>query len=316
MHTPRIGIIGTGAIGGFYGLMLAKSGQDVHFLLRSDYEAVSQHGLHINSRVHGPLHLQPIHAYRHAADMPLCDWIFVAAKTTSNPELAPIIQQIAAPHAKVVLLQNGLGVEDALRPHLTDDLHLLGGLCFICVHRGEHAIIEHEAMGGINLAYHSGPLSDPSQQLALAQQAADWFKVTGLDAQAVADLATARWQKLVWNAPYNGLSVLLHSGTEGLMQHPDTLALIEALMNEVMGAAQACGHPLPADLPSKMLKNTQRMSNYLPSMYHDFALKRPMELEAIYERALTAAHQVSFAMPKTQMLLQSLRFLESQSRVE
>lgn len=312
MHQPRIGILGTGAIGGFYGLMLAKAAQEVHFLLRSDYEQVAKHGLRVNSVTQGQLQLSPP-IYRDAADMPPCDWIFIATKTTSNPDLVPAILKVAAPEAKIVLLQNGLGVEDALRPLLPDNLHLLGGLCFICAHRGEQGIIEHEAMGGINLAYHSGPASDPAQQLAIAQQAADWFKSAGLDANAMQDLATARWQKLVWNAPYNGLSVVLNSGTEGLMQHPDTLALIQDIMQEVTGAARACGHPLPEDLVGKMLKNTQRMSDYLPSMYHDFALKRPMELEAIYERALQQAHQAGFAMPKTQMLLQSLKFLEQRS---
>ena len=112
----RIGIIGTGAIGGFYGLMLARAGQDVHFLLRSEYAAVTARGLRVESQVHGALQLDSVQAYRQAADMPPCDWLFVAAKTTSNAALAPAIVQAAAPGAKVVLLQNGLGVEDALRP--------------------------------------------------------------------------------------------------------------------------------------------------------------------------------------------------------
>ena len=49
----RIGVIGTGAIGGFYGLMLAHAGHDVHFLLRSEFEAVNRAGLSLNSAVHG-----------------------------------------------------------------------------------------------------------------------------------------------------------------------------------------------------------------------------------------------------------------------
>lgn len=314
MSRLRIGIVGTGAIGGFYGSMLAKSGHDVHFLLRSDYRQVVQHGLQIHSSALGSSRLSPIQAYQHADDMPLCDWIFVAAKTTSNLELLPVIHQIAVPQAKVVLLQNGLGVEDALRPYLSDTLHLLGGLCFIYVHRGKQGVIEHQAMGNIHIGYHSGPVTQPEQGLALAQTAADWFKQLGLEASAVTDLATARWQKLVWNAPYNGLSVLLNSGTEALMHDAGTYSLIQDLMSEVIGAAAACGHPLPQDLIGKMLKNTQRLPNYLPSMYHDFQLKRPMELEAIYARTLNEAQKAQFPMPKTQMLLQSLSFLERRAQ--
>ena len=120
---PRIGIIGTGAIGGFYGLLLARAGYDVHFLLRSEYRAVAECGLQLDSAVHGALLLAPVQAYRDAGDMPPCDWLLVGAKTTANTELAPLIAQVAAPGAKVVLLQNGLAVEDELRPLLADDLN-------------------------------------------------------------------------------------------------------------------------------------------------------------------------------------------------
>ncbi|MGA8138989.1 MAG: 2-dehydropantoate 2-reductase N-terminal domain-containing protein, partial [Pseudomonas gingeri] len=67
---PRIGIIGTGAIGGYYGVMLARAGFDVHFLLRSEFSAVAEAGLRIDSAVHGPLHLKNVQAYAQAADMP------------------------------------------------------------------------------------------------------------------------------------------------------------------------------------------------------------------------------------------------------
>ena len=115
--------------------LLARAGFDVHFLLRSEYDAVRANGLQLNSAVHGALALKPVQAYRDVAEMPPCDWLLVGAKTTSNADLAPLIAWAAAPGAKVVLLQNGLAVEDALRPLLPDSLHLLGGLCYICVHR-------------------------------------------------------------------------------------------------------------------------------------------------------------------------------------
>ena len=152
---PTIGIIGTGAIGGFYGLMLARAGFDVHFLLRSEFSAVAERGLQLDSAVHGALTLNPVQAYSSAEDMPPCDWLLVGAKTTSNAGLAPAIIQAAAPNAKVLLLQNGLDVEDSLRALLPDTLHLLGGLCLICVHRTGPGAITHQALGAVNVGYHS-----------------------------------------------------------------------------------------------------------------------------------------------------------------
>ena len=307
---PRIGVIGTGAIGGFYGLMLARAGLDVHFLLRSEYDAVQRNGLRINSVVHGELTLPVVQACNDVADMPACDWLFVGAKTTSNADLAGIINQAAAPGAKVVLLQNGLAVEDELRPLLVEHVHLLGGLCFICVHRSAPGVIEHEAQGGVNIGYHSGP-ANAEQAAEITEQAAAMFRLAGLDSKAMPQLEQARWQKLVWNIPYNGLSVLLNSHTRTLMSEPHSRALIADLMDEVVAAAAACGYPLPDKLVANMLKVTDAMPDYWPSMYHDFSHKRPLELQAIYVAPLAAAGAAGCEMPKVAMLLQSLEFLST-----
>ncbi len=312
-HSPRIGIIGTGAIGGFYGLMLARAGFDVHFLLRSEYAAVRERGLQLNSAVHGALQLENVQAYCNAADMPPCDWLLVGAKSTSNAELAPLIAKAAAANAKVVLLQNGLAVEEGLRPLLPDSLHLLGGLCYICVHRSAPGVIEHQALGGVNLGYHSGPALDSSAQLAIAEEGAALFKQAGLDSTAMANLAQARWQKLIWNVPYNGLSVVLNAGTTALMAHAETRALILAIMKEVIQGAAACGYAIAEVFADKLLASTDRMPDYLPSMYHDFVEKRPLELHYIYAEPLAAAERAGVDLPRIRALQQQLAFIDSRN---
>lgn len=311
---PRIGIIGTGAIGGFYGLLLARAGFDVHFLLRSEYDAVRANGLQLNSAVHGALALKPVQAYRDVAEMPPCDWLLVGAKTTSNADLAPLITRAAAPGAKVVLLQNGLAVEDALRPLLPDSLHLLGGLCYICVHRDAPGVIEHQSLGAVNLGYHSGPAGDDAARQALVEEGAGLFRAAGLDSTGMPDLEQARWQKLVWNVPYNGLSVLLDAGTTALMRNADSRELIQAIMQEVVEGALACGHSLPEGFAGKLLAATDRMPDYLPSMYHDFAQRRPLELEAIYAAPLAAAAAAGRDLPRIRAMYQALRFIDARNQ--
>lgn len=309
----RIGIVGTGAIGGFYGGMLAKAGFDVHFLLRSEYAAVQANGLQINSQVHGPISLAPVQAYASPEQMPACDWLLVGAKTTSNGDLAPVISQLAAPGCKVLLLQNGLGVEEALRQLLPNSLHLLGGLCYICVQRCAPGVVEHQALGMVNLGYHSGP-ADAAQRQAILEEGVDMFKAAALDSSPMANLEQARWQKLAWNVPYNGLSVLLNADTKAMMSNQDSRALVEAMMTEVVAAAAACGHQLPEGIVGKLLGATLRMPEYLPSMYHDFAHQRPAELPALYEVPLAAASAAGVSMPKVEGLYQALRFIEQRNQ--
>jgi 2-dehydropantoate 2-reductase len=310
---PRIGIIGTGAIGGFYGLMLARAGFDVHFLLRSEFAAVSQNGVQLNSAVHGALTLNPVQAYSSAADMPPCDWLLVGTKTTSNAGLAPAIIQAAAPGAKVLLLQNGLEVEDNLRPLLPESLHLLGGLCFICVHREAPGVITHQALGAVTLGYHSGTAPDEAAGKAIAEEGAELFRKAGLESQAMANLHQARWQKLVWNIPYNGLSVLLGASTTPLMENFNSREFIQALMKEVVQGALACGYQLPAGYAEQLFTATERMPDYWPSMYLDYQEKRPLELEAIYARPLASALKAGYDMPKIRALYQALSFIDARN---
>jgi 2-dehydropantoate 2-reductase len=313
--SPRIGIIGTGAIGGFYGLMLARAGFDVHFLLRSEYAAVREHGLRVNSSVHGNLHLQPVQAYASPADMPPCDWLLVGTKSTGNLELAPTIAQVAAPDAKVVLLQNGLDVEDSLRAHLPSSLHLLGGLCYIGVHRAAPGVVEHQALGRVNLGYHSGmAANDQARQQAIVEEGAALFHQAGIESQAMANVHQARWHKLVWNVPFNGLSVLLGTGTRAMMADESGRALIQALMAEVVQGARACGHEIAASYAEQMFTMTEIMDDYLPSMYHDHAHQRPLELEAIYARPLAAARAAGCELPRMQALYQALSFIDRHTR--
>lgn len=305
-----VGIIGTGAIGGFYGVMLARAGFDVHFLLRSEFSAVAERGLQVNSAVHGPLTLNPAQAYCAAADMPKCDWLLVGAKTTSNADLAPAIIEAAKPDAKVLLLQNGLDVEDSLRPLLPDSLHLLGGLCLICVHREGPGVITHQALGAVNIGYHSGPAIDQVTRMAMVEEGAGLFRSAGIDSQAMPNLHQARWQKLVWNIPYNGLSVLLGAGTSALMADADSRALIQTLMAEVVQGAKSCGHDVPPGYADYLFMMTEKMPDYWPSMYHDFLHKRPLELEAIYARPLAAAKAAGCELPRIESLYRTLGFID------
>jgi 2-dehydropantoate 2-reductase len=307
---PIVGIIGTGAIGGFYGVMLARAGFDVHFLLRSEFSAVAERGLQVNSAVHGQMTLNPAQAYSSAEDMPKCDWLLVGAKTTSNADLAPAIIQAAKPDAKVLLLQNGLDVEDSLRALLPDSLHLLGGLCLICVHREGPGLVTHQALGAVNVGYHSGSAIDDVVRIAIVEEGAELFRTAGLDSQAMPNLHQARWQKLVWNIPYNGLSVLLGAGTTPLMADADSRAHIQALMAEVVEGAKACGHDMPPGYAGFLFTMTEKMPDYWPSMYHDFLHKRPLELEAIYARPLAAAKAAGCDLPRIEALYRNLSFID------
>ena len=130
MKFMKYGIIGTGAIGGFYGGKLAHAGMDVHFLLHKDYEYVCEHGLQVDS-CDGSFHLDHVNAYRQTADMPVCDVVLVCLKSVNNHLLSELLPPLLGSHTVVVMIENGIGIEDDVQ-QMFPEVQLVAGLAFIC----------------------------------------------------------------------------------------------------------------------------------------------------------------------------------------
>ncbi len=298
----RYGVIGTGALGGFYGGMLSRAGREVHFLLRSDYAHVRRLGLRVDS-VLGDFHLDGVRAYPEAGLMPECDILLVCLKTTSNPRLPELLRPLLGAGGVVLLLQNGLGVEDDLQARLPAAA-IAGGLAFICCHKAGPGHVRHLDYGALTLGAHRG--TDPE----IVRRVAADFRAAGVQTDYVPDLAAARWRKLVWNIPFNGLTVVMDTTTDRLVRHESSRRLVREIMLEVIHGAGRCGAPLPEALADEMIGRTLRMTPYAPSMKLDYDHGRPMEIESIYSRPVQAAARAGLDLPRISSLEQQLRFLQ------
>jgi 2-dehydropantoate 2-reductase len=298
----KYGIIGTGAIGGYYGAKLAHVGQEVHFLLRSDYEYVKQHGLQIDS-CDGSFHLEEINAYLHTEDMPPCDVVLVCLKSVNNGKLQSLLPPLLHAHTLVVLIQNGIGVEEDVQK-MFPDVQLAAGLAFICSSKTEPGLVNHQCYGSINLANYS------CRDEALMQAVVDEFRQAGIETGFV-EYHEARWKKAVWNMPFNGMTVALHTQTDLLLKNPSTRQLIREQMMEVVNAAQHLGvKNLDESFVDKMIETTDAMTPYSPSMRLDYDFNRRMEIYYLYTRPIEIAREAGCRMPKLEMLEAELRFLE------
>ena len=296
------GVIGTGAIGGYYGARLAQSGQEVHFLLRSDYEYVKANGLQVDS-CDGSFHLDHPLVYRSTHDMPQCDVVLVCLKSINNHLLRDLLPPLLKEDTLVVLIQNGIGVEQDVEQQFPG-IQLAAGLAFICSAKTEPGRVNHQCYGQINLGNYS--CKDEGR---VNQVIAD-FNAAGVTAGLV-EYHEARWKKAVWNMPFNGMTVALKTQTNLLLQHPATRQLIYEQMMEVIGAAQHLGvKNLDESFAQKMLAMTDAMTPYSPSMRLDYDFHRPMEIHYLYTRPIQIAREAGYAMPKLEMLEAELKFLD------
>lgn len=300
-------IVGTGGIGGYYGGCLAKAGHPVHFLLHSDYEYVLKNGLKIDS-VNGDFHLEKVSAYKNSQDMPKCDVVLVCLKTIQNHILSSILKPLLHEKTVVVLVQNGMEMEQELSEQLPST-SIVGATAFICTTKVGPGHIHHAEYGALTLAKHCGDCDE------IIRQIASDFENASVNVSVFDDLNSVRWKKLVWNIPYNGLAVVLNAATDTLTNNPDSRKLVIDLMNEVVSAGRTCGAKISDSFIDKMIAMTEKMTPYSPSMKLDYDARRPMEIQTMFTNPIAIAKAQGFEMRKTEMLEQQLRFLEKVAKL-
>jgi 2-dehydropantoate 2-reductase len=131
----------------------------------------------------------------------------------------------------------------------------------------------------------------------------------GIECQTTESLTLARWRKLMWNIPFNGLSVILNASTNRIMEHPFSRALAESIIREVRQTACNCGHFIEPEFVQYMMDHTDEMVPYDSSMRLDFLAGRPIEVEAIYGNALRAAERKQVDSPIVRTMYRQLHFL-------
>ena len=201
----RYAIIGTGAIGGFYGGRLCRAGYEVNFLLHTDYEYVKQNGLQIDS-CDGSFHIDNVRAYSSTEEMPEVDVVLVCLKSTREHLLAKLLPPIVKNNPLVVLIQNGIGLEADLQQQFPT-LPIAAGLAFICSGKVGPGHIDHQCYGSINIGNYSC-----KEQQTIDALLTD-FRNAGIETNAV-EYYQARWKKAVWNMPFNGMTVALDTTTD------------------------------------------------------------------------------------------------------
>ena len=305
LENPVIAVIGAGAVGGYYGARLIQSGHRVHLLNRSECAHIRQFGMEIHSR-DGDFSLPPgkVNIYDDPRQMPKADLVLVTLKTTANNRLGELISPVLKPDTIILTLQNGLGNEEILGDLFGRD-RVLGGMAFVCINRGKPGEILHTDHGKIQLGE---PWSGPGDR---ARRIAEIFVKSRVPCEVIENLPAGRWEKLLWNIPFNGLGAALDMTTDILIGNEHGLELIRQLMREVIATCKPVGVELKLALIETKIQYTQTMGAYKTSMQIDRQLGRPMEVDAIIGRPVRLAQEYNVATPYMQMLCEILEVLDS-----
>ena len=299
----KVLIIGTGAIGGFYGSLLAKAGAEVAVVCRSEYEHIKQHGFFIESHELGSWTFTPSQVLKNTADYNgTADYVLLCTKVIPSVNRVALLCPVVSTGTAIVFIQNGVEIEQEILTAFPRN-EIISGLAYICCNRIGKGEILHLAYGRLTLGNLPGSVSNKTTQLC------DLFKQSGIECVATGKIVAERWKKCVWNAPFNPLSVLSGGLATLDILHSQEI-FVRSIMLDICRIAGAAGHQLPDDIVDINIENTYNMPPYKTSMLLDYENGHPMEIEAILGNAVRAAKLAGIPSPYLDSVYALMKLVE------
>jgi len=291
----KIAIVGAGAVGGWYGGLLAQKGHEVYFVTRRDYEIINQKGLCMRD-AKGDKMVKIQKAYPDCTHIGVCDLIIIAAKSTANSTLPDFIRSLIGPKTILLTLQNGMGNCETYASIIPVE-RIVAGLCFVCINRLSPGVVENTHSGYVRMASAIGLPGDA------VKQCVELFFDAGIDCQSEQSLDSVLWKKLCWNIPFNGLAIAAGGITTDKIMANDLLRdRAIKLMKEVQAAAEACGVPFKDEHVDRQLKVTAGMGAYRPSSLIDYLEGREVEVVGLWGEPLRRGIAAGVSMPELSRL--------------
>ncbi|KAK4623865.1 hypothetical protein CLAFUW4_05701 [Fulvia fulva] len=319
----RILIVGAGAIGAFYGSRLACAPNTaVSALCRSNFKAVKANGFKVTSPKYGEQVFRPEHVFSSPDEARKANikWDYLLVATKALPDVSDdsaLIEGLVSDGTSIVLVQNGLGVEEPYQERFPK-ASILSAVTIASAAQPSHGVIQHNRWTRISIGPylphldHGGSGAAHGDKVAIEKNNAlvGLLQEVGInDAESYdhAALQFVRWHKIAINAAMNPSSVLSGGcGNQEMSLDPELSRHLEGIMKEVLETApKVLGKPLPSKLASaeQILNSTKKNSSgSKPSMWLDWEKGNKMELEVILGNPIRIAREKGFEMPRLQTM--------------
>ena len=313
-----IAVVGSGALGQFYAAQLIYGGHELRLLARRDAAQLAERGLLIHqtpvpqiksSTEHSTLLISPDRFQVGTSPDQLVgahrpNWVLVALKTTALGQARSLVGPLLGPNTRVVVMCNGLGIEDQFAEWF-GARRIFGLLCFIGVNRDDDGTIRHLAFGHVA----AGHFQDDSVERARLVRL---FESAGVTCENPESLLEARWRKLGWNLPFNGLSLLYNCTTDAIVGDKQRRGFARQLAEEAVtiGNLDLAAHGQKARIEAGwaqlQLSRTDTMGAYAPSTLLDARAGRAQELDMMFLEPARRARELGATVPALVRLLGEL----------
>ena len=297
----KIGIVGAGGVGGYYGGQLARVGTEVGFVARGEHlAAIRERGLRV--RTPNEDFTVNVAASDDPAEIGACDAVLFCVKSYDTESAAALLDPLLKAGIGVVSLQNGVDNEEKIAARIGTE-HVVGGASFILAHIAEPGVVERTgSVQRIVFGELDGSQTDRSDRLLAACRAA------GIDAHLTDDIRRVLWDKYAFLCALAGLTAVTLVPIDELMRVPETRELFRQMVREAVLVAQAEGVDLGDDIVDEKAEFAAALEpGSFSSLHHDLVSGRRLELDALHGELVRRASRHNLSVPVTAIVYALLR---------
>jgi 2-dehydropantoate 2-reductase len=300
----KIAILGSGAVGGYFGARLAGAGEDVAFIARGrQLAAMREGGLHLRSP-RGDLDLKAVRATDDPATIGPVQMVLFTVKLWSTEEAARQLAPLIGRDTAVISLQNGVEANDVIARAVGRE-HLMGGICYIAATLDRPGSVHHS---GPMARLVFGELGGKRAQRAEAFLEACTRAKAGFDAELSADVDRAIWEKFVFIVGLSAMTTLTRRPIGPVRSDPDTRAMLLDVMREAVAVGRAKGVALDRDFAEKRLAFVDTLPDEMTSsMHNDLDRGNRLEVAWLSGAVVRLGRESGVATPANQAVYAALK---------
>jgi 2-dehydropantoate 2-reductase len=302
-------VVGAGAVGSFFGAMLARAGHHVTLIGRAPHvRAIARSGLQLH--MGGSVHAVPMAATADMAAVRGADLVLFCVKSTDTDAVAREIAPLLDADALVLSLQNGVDNPGRIAHHVRQAV--VPAVVYVATAMPEPGVVRHFGRGDLVI----GPLTAHAAQDAAANQrlqdVVDLFADAHVPVRISPDVMVELWSKLMVNCAYNAISALAQLPYGRMAAMPAILEVQQAVVREVVAVAQADGQNLPLDAAlTAMERIAAAMPEQLSSTAQDMARGKPTEIDHLNGYVARRGAELGIATPVNHTLHALVKLAET-----
>src|SRR2546430_5049560 len=291
-----IAVMGAGAVGCYYGGMLARAGDDVTLIARAQHvEAVQKRGLRMETKAFDAN--VPMQASAEASGARGAKLVLFSVKSTDTERAGAALAPHLEPGAVVVSLQNGVDNAERLAAVLGRDV--VPAVVYVAVEMAGPGHVRHHGRRELLIGR-----SAASERIAAA------FVAAGVPVEVSDHVSGALWAKLVVNCAYNALSAITQLPYGRLVKGEGVPAIMQDVVDECLAVARAAGVNVPGDLLKAVPQIAETMPGQFSSTAQDLARGKPTEIDHLNGFVVRKGEALGVPTPANPVLLALVKLLE------